>query len=170
MTDNQQILEAERKAFRSDPNYNFADFQEIVSLTGGDRFSPAQNWHPQSPGDNMAYFGFRPWIECATFSVLSDEWKMPTFAGVYAVTTVYHGAFNDCGTTVGYLHLCYIGSSKCIAERVNNPQHYYRRMVQREPKHVHTELWVMPTTDYRRIERDLIKRLRPLFNIHHRNG
>lgn len=170
MTDRNVLLDQERKAFREDPNYNWADFQEIVTLTGGDKFSPAVKRYPWSPGDNMAFYGFRPADDYETFSVLDDEWKLPTFSGVYAVTSVYHGRFNDDGTTVGYMHLLYIGCAQDIAKRMLDRKHWYNRAKEREPRDVHVQLWVIPTTDYRRIERDLIRRMRPLFNIHHRNG
>lgn len=170
MIERSQVLEAERKAFRSDPSYNFADFQEVVQLVGGDSYSPAIPWHPRSPGDNMAWYGFRISDELEVFSLLDDEWKLPTFSGVYAVTVVYHGRFNDDGTTVGYLHLLYIGSAKSISDRMKDKKHWYNRAKEWEPRDCSVHLWVIPTPDYKRIERDLIRRMRPLFNIHHRNG
>lgn len=163
-------LEAERKAFRNDPNYNWADFQEVVQLCGGDDLSPAVRWIPRSPGDNMGWHGFRRAEEFMVFSVLDDEFKLPSFAGVYAVTAVYHGRLDEHNLTVGFLHLLYIGSSQDIAKRLSNKNHWYNRFKSREPQDVRVELWIIQTPDHRRIERDLIRRMRPLLNIQYRNG
>lgn len=165
------LLDKYRKIFRTDPNCSYVEFAEVVHLTGGDNLTPAVRWCPKSPGDNMGILGFRRWREFATYSVLDDEFKLPTFSGVYAVTTVYHGKMTDNGAlTQGFLHLLYIGSARSIADRMKDKNHWYNRALRREPPDCHTELWVIPTTDYRRIERDLIRSLRPLFNIQHRNG
>lgn len=170
MTERNEALNIEREAFRKNPSYNWADFQKAVRACGGDALNPSLPWNPRSPGDNMALYGFVPVDDLMVYSVLDDEFKLPSFSGVYAVTAVYHRAISRHETVTGYLHLLYIGSARDIEKRMKDKMHWYNRFKEREEKHTYIHLWVIPTPDYKRIERDLIRRMRPLLNIHHRNG
>ena len=154
--------------YAKDPTIDFCEFQELVNLLGGNQYFPAYTERPRSPGDNLTMYGFRYWMEHATFSRFDDEWKLPTFSGVYAVATVYPGPMVD-GLTTGAFHLLYIGSAKNIAARIEGDRdHWYHRACERLTEAV--QLYVLPTRDYRSVEKSLIRYLRPLFNIHHRNG
>lgn len=158
-----------REAARNSGRFDYCEFREMVNLLGGDYNTPACEMDPEYAGDNMAWLGFKKWHEYATFSVIEDKWKLPTFSGVYAVTCACKG--KNFLERTGYLHTIYVGSAKNIAQRVSNPGHWYQRAQNRfRGRPIIVGLYVLPTTDYRIYERSLIQVLRPFFNIHHRNG
>lgn len=161
------LLEAAQKAKK----FDYCDFIELVNCIGGDDHVPAFNDRPEYPGDNMGWFGFKYWMEHATFSVVEGKWKLPTCSGVYAVTAVYPGENFLDTSRAGALHTLYVGCAENIAKRVSHPDHWYQRARRKFQKtKFHAGLYVLPTTDYKLYERSLIRGLRPMFNIHHRHG
>lgn len=159
-----------RDAVFGQSDFDYCQYQELVTLLGGDEWSPAVTEPPKYPGDNLGYYGLKYWMDHATFSVIDDEWKLPTFSGVYVVTCIYPGPNFLEEDKAGCLHTLYVGCAENIAKRVSHPDHWYQRAQRRFAKKFHVGLYVLPTTDYRLYERSLIRTLRPFFNIHHRNG
>lgn len=154
---------------RGNKRFDYCTFQSEVNDLGGDEFSPAFLEYPDAPGDNLTYYGFKHWMKHATYSYIDDDFKLPTFSGVYAVTCIYPGPpFSR--PMLGWLHVLYVGSAKNIAERVSHADHWYQRALRhfKKKRPFSVGLYVLPTTDYKIYEKSLIRSLRPLFNIHHR--
>lgn len=163
-------LEALRRMAQTDPDFDYCVFQDMVNAVGGDQYSPAFQEDLQVPSERLKPYGFKYWMSHATFSIVTDEWQYPTFSGVYAVVAIHPGSMVT-GMTVGAQHVLYIGCAKNIAARIGHRDHWYQRaMVLEERCDCVVQLFVLPTTDYRLYERSLIRTLRPLFNVHHRNG
>ena len=162
------VAEYRASFYRNERAFDYCEYQETVNHLGGDQFSPAYNDPPDVAGDNLKMYGFKFWMDYATFSPIKDEWEMPTFSGVYAVTAIQQGRYWG-SPPVGALHILYIGSAKNIAARVETPGHWYQRVLERNELGGVAPLYVLPTTHYQLYERSLIRSLRPWFNIHH-NG
>ena len=127
---------------------DFCQFQRFINNIGGTDEHPAFPTEPIRVGDRLTQYGF------------SSAGPPPGEPGVYAVCCsamwVRHGAE----------HLLYIGSSANMFKRVMNPNHPYRVAYNRTGS-AYTRYLVID--DFRRVERSLIRTLRPWLNIQH-NG
>jgi excinuclease UvrABC nuclease subunit len=83
----------------------------------------------------------------------------PNKAGVYCVMST--------NIVTKERSVSYIGSSKNILKRVMNPSHPYRKLysISKWPVVISTKFKVC--TDYKILEKRMIKKLRPKYNIQH---
>lgn len=94
--------------------------------------------------------------------LMSDVFGPPTCPGVYAVVVRNH----EMGSAE---HVIYVGSSSHIRSRVSSPDHPYRIAYERFTPNALVTLKFLVCDNYKEVERDVIKGLRPLLNKHH-NG
>lgn len=90
-----------------------------------------------------------------------SEFGPPSEPGVYCVAI-----FNSNTRTT---QIVYVGSSKNIFKRVMNPGHHYRKL-NNDISDFHINIYVKfkVCENYRELEKRLIKRLRPVYNINHK--
>lgn len=146
------------------PAFDFCALQRFVNNVGGCDEHPAFPTAPRWAGDRLTQYGFGERI-----------WMPPAVPGVYAITA----CITDCiprfgGSTDfvprGYEHIIYIGCSKNIAKRLEHPDHPWNIIDERLFADENGRaIRVLPTEDYRWVEKSLIRTLRPLLNIQH-NG
>lgn len=89
----------------------------------------------------------------------SSPFGTPSTPGVYAVVSVNYFTHK----TV----VLYIGSSKNIHNRVMNPKHPYRQLVDLNEYPVLISVKYKECSDFIDLERRLIKRLCPKYNLQH---
>lgn len=148
------------------PSLDYCRFQHFVNSVGGcddfPAFNPPDN---RQHGERLMQYGF-----------IAKQWDpdgepWPALPGVYAISVLQLCFSDGVWTANGSEHVLYIGSSRNIQARLRNNHPWHEKIQERffrldqavivRYKVTNSFLWE---------ERSLIRTIRPLLNIHHRNG
>jgi len=152
---------------------DFCRVQRLINKLGGSADFPAHNHEPQFVDDRLSQYGFYFWSDLMPHVPRNADWhyRHPARPGVYAISVVALGVIDNILQPVGAQHLLYIGSSKNIANRLCDTNHWLRKCELRfDAPDVALLVHVLLTDEYTWAERSLIRSLRPLLNKQHRNG
>lgn len=155
-------------------SFDFCELQRTLNYVGGLPGYPARGYpEPEFIGDRLSQYGFDYWSDLMPHipGDMKPEERHPRRPGVYAISTVALGVVDGLLRPVGAQHLLYIGSAKNIKSRLESSNHWLRTLEDRfSGPDVALLIHVMLTHEYQWAERSLIRTLRPVLNIQHRNG
>ena len=113
------------------------------------------------------YFLFKCVKKCKMEKNLLDKFELscfgiPSFSGVYLVGVAHL-------TDPKKSRIVYVGSSQNICKRLQSSDHPYKRLLGRLSDDFLVWTKTLEVEDYRALEIELIKELRPLMNKQHRS-
>jgi hypothetical protein len=148
------------------PTMDYCQFQRFVNNVGGGDGFPA--FHPpvaEHHGERLLQYGFTS----VQWDPEGEPW--PDLPGVYSISVLQLFTIGNLCHGAGSEHVLYIGSSGNIRARLRNNHPWYQR-IEKRFFDMDQNLFVRykVTANYQWEERSLIQTIRPLLNIHHRNG
>lgn len=147
------------------PAFDYCQFQRFVNNVGGNDEFPAYVFPSiRHHGERLIQYGFihKQWEE-------EEPW--PPLPGVYAISALQMEFDGKQYAAIGSEHILYVGSSQNIRARLYNNHPWYDRLIDRFSLNDRAcFVRYKVTNNYLWEERSLIRNLRPLLNIHHRNG